>query len=190
MKIIVLSLLSIFFLLTSCQNTTEKEVVISKESISKPTIKKEVKPATFTEQAKSTLTNTSAPNPGEITQKQPLTAYIKKKMTEGIWHYETAIIVGKPEMQKAYKGKWIQFNPDNTILSGFYEEEGHAGTWVYDEGKDILTVLEGGERPNYTQWKLQFSSNSDDLVIWIGTKRFQNNNTQIKMLRGVTKPKK
>lgn len=182
-------LLSIFFTIGSCQDTTNT-VGESKEFAIESTTKKEAKTTTFTEQAKTTLTTAPAANPKEITQLQPLTTYIKKKMTEGLWHYETAVVVGKPEQQKAYNGKWIQFNPDNTILSGFYEEEGHAGTWVYDEGKDILTVLEGGERPSYTQWKLQFSSNSDDLAIWVGTKRFQNNNTQIKMLRRVDKPKK
>ncbi len=176
-------------LLASCLDTTNTATE-KKEPIKQSATKEEVPPSSFTEKAKSTLTNTAAPNPAEITQQRPLTAYIKKKMTEGIWHYETAIVVGKPEQQKAYKGKWIQFNPDNTVLTGFYEEEGHAGTWVYDEGKDILTVLEGGERPNYNQWKIQFSSNSDDLAIWVGTKRFQNNNTQIKMLRRAGKPKK
>lgn len=176
-------------LLVSCQDTPNTATE-AKELIQQATTKEEAKPTTFTEKAKSILTTPAAPNQGEITQQQPLTTYIKKKMIEGVWHYETAIVVGKPEKQKEYKGKWIKFNPDNTVLTGFYEEEGHPGTWVYDEGKDILTVLEGGERPNYNQWKVQFSSNSDDLVIWVGTKRFQNNNTQIKMLRRPEKPKK
>lgn len=130
------------------------------------------------------------PGVDAIQQKQPLTAYIKKKMTEKLWHYETAIVINQPEKSKIYKGKWVKFNPDNTLVSGFYEEEGQTGRWVYDEGNDILTIIEGGERPNYAQWNVKFSSNTDDMVIWVGTTRFQNNSTQIKMLRMPEKPKK
>ena len=132
--------------------------------------------------------NSLSPIVEAIQQEQPLTAYIKKKMTEQLWHYETAIVIKQPEKSKAYVGKWVKFNPDNTLLSGYFGEEGDIGRWVYDEANDILTVVEGGERPSYSQWNVKFSSNTDDVVIWVGTSKFQNNNTQIKMLRKAEKP--
>jgi len=164
----------LFLLAVACQNqetaTTSAPEPIKSSPIAPPTNK------TFSTAADA------------IQQQQPLTTYIKKKMTEKIWHFETAVVIKQPEKSKAFKGKWVKFNPDNTLLSGFYEEEGDVGRWVYDEGNDIITVIEGGERPNYTQWKVKFSSNTDDVIIWVGTTKFQNNNTQIKMLRRREKP--
>ena len=180
-------LLSLCLYLGACQNKPAEQTVVAKQPVVETTTRTPKK-----ELRKDTPTAPAPVSPGaeEIQQTQALTAYIKKKMTEKLWHFESAFVVGSPEKGKAYQGKWIKFNPDNTLLSGSYEEAGHQGRWVYDEGKDILTVMEGGERPNYTQWKVQFSSNSDDLAIWVGTKRFQNNNTQIKMLRREAKPVK
>ena len=60
----------------------------------------------------------------EIRQNQPLTTYIQKKMGEQLWHFSMVKIIKQPEKSKAFEGKWIKFNPDNTILSGFYDEAG------------------------------------------------------------------
>jgi len=97
----------------------------------------------------------------EIRQNQPLTTYIQKKMGEQLWHFSMVRIIKQPAKSKAFEGKWI------TIIEN-----------------------EEGERPNVSQWKVQFSSNTDDLQIWVGTSRFQNNNTQMKMVRRAEKPKK
>ena len=176
------TLICVLFLWTACQNNSTTPEI--KQTTSAAMAEKQVATPT------PTAPSTPLPNISDIQQTQPLTVYMQKKMAEQIWHYETAVVIENPEKSKSYKGKWVKFNPDNTLLSGFYDAEGSPGRWVYDEGKDILTVMEGGERPNYTQWKVKFSENTNDVQIWVGTPRFQNNNTQIKMLRSNRKPVK
>ena len=169
------SIAAILFVMMACQ-ASENKTTVTPESIN------------TTPPVTPTTSQSISPIAEAIQQEQPLTAYIKKKMTEQLWHYETAIVIKQPEKSKAYEGKWVKFNPDNTLLSGYFGEEGDVGRWVYDEANDILTVVEGGERPSYSQWNVKFSSNTDDVVIWVGTSKFQNNNTQIKMLRKAEKP--
>ena len=151
--------------------------------------------ATTATTATAVPTNPSPPIPvlpevEAINQKQPLTTYMINKMTKDLWHYSAVVVINNPEKSKSYFGKWIKFNADNTILHGFYGEAGDKGRWAYDEGKDIITIAEGGNRPAYSQWKVQTSSNSDNLLIWVGTTRFQNNGTQMKMVRRAEKPMK
>jgi len=166
---------------TACQNN-------STAPATKQNVSTSVTAAKETTPPKPIAPNTPLPNISDIQQPQPLTVYMQKQMAEKIWHYKTAIVINDEEKSKAYNGKWVQFNPDNTLMSGYYQEAGSPGRWVYDEGKDILTVMEGGERPNYTQWKVKFSENTNDVQIWVGTTRFQNNSTQIKMMRYDRKP--
>lgn len=169
------SIAAILFVMMACQ-ASENKTTVTPESIN------------TTPPVTPTTSQSISPIAEAIQQEQPLTAYIKKKMTEQLWHYETAIVIKQPEKSKAYEGKWVKFNPDNTLLSGYFGEEGDVGRWVYDEANDILTIVEGGERPSYAQWNVKFSSNTDDVIIWVGTSKFQNNNTQIKMLRKAEKP--
>ncbi len=169
------SIAAILFVMMACQ-ASENKTTVTPESIN------------TTPPVTPTTSQSISPIAEAIQQEQPLTAYIKKKMTEQLWHYETAIVIKQPEKSKAYVGKWVKFNPDNTLLSGYFGEEGDVGRWVYDEANDILTIVEGGERPSYAQWNVKFSSNTDDVIIWVGTSKFQNNNTQIKMLRKAEKP--
>jgi len=174
-------LICTLFLWTACQNSPTTPAAT--QTTTTPAAKEVAAP-------KPIAPNTPLPNISDIQQTQPLTVYMQKKMAEKIWHYKTAVVINNPEKSKYYNGKWVKFNPDNTLMSGFYEEAGSPGRWVYDEGKDILTVMEGGERPSYTQWKVKFSENTNDVQIWVGTTRFQNNSTQIKMIRSNEKPVK
>ncbi len=135
-------------------------------------------------------TSTEAVAGAEVIQEKPLTAYAKQFYTRLLWRYEAAVVTNDLEKGKAYNGKWIKLNPDNTLMSGYYQEEGQRGSWALDEEKNVLTIVEGGERPVYSEWKVQTSSSSDAIMIWVGTRRFGMNNTQIKLLTYNEKPVK
>ena len=180
---LVVGCLAMFLLVAACQN--ENTSSTTQDATPETAATTPVTPAAAMPSATSPVSLADG-----IQQEKPLTVYIKKKMAEKRWHFATVRIINQPEKSKEYKGKWIQFNPDNTLLSGFYEEVGVEGKWVYNEAKDVLTIMEGGERPSFSQWEVQFSSNTDDVSIWVGTARFQNNNTQMKMLRRAEKPKR
>jgi len=135
-----------------------------------------------------TKPSTPAVAGAEVIQQSPLTEYAKQFYTRMLWRYEAAVVTNDLEKGKAYNGKWIKFNPDNTLMSGFYEDKGQPGSWALDEGTNVLTIVEGGERPVYSEWKVQTSASSDAIMIWVGTRRFGMNNTQIKLLTYNEKP--
>lgn len=124
-----------------------------------------------------------APEESALVQERPLTAHATKFYTNLLWHYEAAVVINNPEGGKEYTGKWVKFNPDNTLETAFYDGAITPGRWIIDEEKNLLTILEGGERPTLTQWKVQGSSSSDAIMILVGTKKYANNATQIKMMR-------
>jgi len=125
-----------------------------------------------------------------LQQATPLTAYAQQFYTGVYWHYEAAVVVKDLEKGKAYIGKWVKLNADNTLETGFYDGTVTKGNWIVDEGKNILTLVENGTQPVYSEWKVKTSSSSDAIMIWVGTKRFNQNNTQIKMMRYLEKPTK
>lgn len=147
-------------------------------------------PTTTQPTATTAESSTPAIAGAEVIQQTPLTEYAKQFYTRMLWRYEAAVVTNDLEKGKAYNGKWIKLNPDNTLMSGFYEEEGQPGSWALDEGTNVLTIVEGGERPVYSEWKVQTSSTSDAIMIWVGTRRFGMNNTQIKLLTYNEKPAK
>lgn len=132
---------------------------------------------------KSASTENVAPEVSALVQEKPLTAHAIKFYTNLLWHYEAAVVINNPEAGKEYTGKWVKFNPDNTLETGIYDGAISLGRWIIDEEKNILTILEGGERPTLTQWRVQGSSSSDAIMIFVGTKKYANNATQIKMMR-------
>lgn len=139
----------------------------------------------------SSLTPTAAQTPvkgPEIKQGQAMSTYMNNFLTQQMWHYDLAVVVRNPEKGAEYKGKWIKFNPDHSIETGFYDGPTKKGSFTVDEGQNLLTIIEEGEQPVYYEWKFKTSSNSDDIMIFVGTPRFQLNNTQIRMLRRTDKP--
>ncbi len=132
---------------------------------------------------KSTPAASTALDASTLVQEQPLTAHATQFYTNLLWHYEAAVVINNPDAGKEYVGKWVKFNADNTLETAFYDGAITKGRWIIEEDKNILTILEGGERPTLTQWKVQGSSSSDAIMILVGTKKYANNATQIKMMR-------
>lgn len=167
---------------TACQqNQSNNETTATPQVPATPKTAEPVTPSAPT-------ATTSVAGGAEVIQKTPLTEYAKQFYTKTLWRFEAAVVTNNLEKGKDFEGKWIKLNPDNTLTSGFYEEEGQTGSWALDEGTNVLTIVEGGERPVYSEWKVQTSASSDAIMIWVGTRRFGLNNTQIKLLTYNEKP--
>jgi len=95
-----------------------------------------------------------------LTQATPLTTYAQNFYTNFIWHYEAAVVVKDLEKGKAYIGKWIKFNADNTLETGFYDGKVTTGNWILDEGANKITLVENGTTPVYSEWQVKTSSSS------------------------------
>jgi hypothetical protein len=170
-----------FFLFSACKN--EKTAAKQTDTTNNEAVKVQ----------KSENKNTPAPPSiptTELKQEQPLSAYAVQFYTNLLWQYETAIVINDDEKGKEYQGKWIKFKPDNTIETGFYDGPIKTGRWALNEGTNVLTIVEDGAHPTYTEWKIKTSSSSNAIMVWVGTKRFGLNNTQIKMIRHSELPKR
>ena len=177
MKIHLIALLITSLLLFACQNNTTE------------TTNREALPTT-PESTPTVASPTSPSDTSELKQVPPLTEWAKQFFGNGLWHYEAAVVINDPEKSKSYTGKWIKLHPNNTLETAYYDGTITTGSWMIEEANNILTILENGERPTYSEWKVRTSSSSDAIMIWVGTKRFGLNNTQIKMLRYNVKPTK
>ena len=173
-----ISILSCFiFACKETPKTTTTEVIPTTEEVI-PKIESEPIPV---------IPNQETP---DLVQTTPLTAHAQQFFTNTYWHYEAAVVVKNPEKGKAYAGKWIKLNADNTLETGYFDGPVTKGNWILDEGKNIITFVENGAQPVYNEWKIKTSSSSDAIMIWIGSKRFNQNNIQIKMIRYNEKPSK
>lgn len=174
-----ISLLSILFFL-GCKETPKDTAIVETPTTKEVIPKIESEPIPL---------NPNQETP-DLVQATPLTAYAQQFFTNTYWHYEAAVVVKNPEKGKAYIGKWVKLNADNTLETGFFDGPVTKGNWILDEGKNIITFVENGTQPVYSEWQVKTSSSSDAIMIWIGTKRFNQNNIQIKMIRYNQKPSK
>lgn len=176
----------LFIFILSCSIFACKETPKNTTKVESPTTTKVVPPEMESDPIPVTP-NLETPT---LQQEKPLTAYTQQFYTNAYWHYEAAIVIKNPEKGKAYIGKWVKLNADNTLETGFFDGPVTKGNWMIDEEKNIITLVENGATPTYSEWKVKTSSSSDLIMIWIGTQRFNQNNTQIKMIRYQEKPKK
>ena len=132
--------------------------------------------------------NTTAGTVSEaLPQEKPLSAWAQQFFTTLLWQYDAAVVTNDFEKGKDYLGKWIKFHPDRTLETGFYNGPITKGSWAFDEENQVITFTEEGERPTTNEFRIKTSASSDDIMIWVGTKRFNQNNIQIKMLRNSLK---
>ncbi|MEM6316267.1 MAG: hypothetical protein AAF960_01280 [Bacteroidota bacterium] len=125
-----------------------------------------------------------------LVQEIPLSAYAQQFFTDKLWHFDAAVVINNPEKSASYQGKWVNLKADHTLETGYYDEPTKTGSWILDEEKNIITILENGERANLSEWTIRTSSSSDDIMIWVGTKKYGLTNTQIKLLRHPAPPTK
>ncbi len=169
MKLKYLSFLIILIVFFNCKNESKTtDTAISNNS------------------AQTTPTQQAAND--QLKQVKPLTAHAIYFFTTDLWHYDAALVIKDPEKSKSYNGKWIKLKPDNTLETAYYDNEPIQGSWAINEADNVITIVENGAHPTYSEWEIKTSSSSDNIMIWVGTPRFGLNNTQIKMTRHTRKP--
>lgn len=126
---------------------------------------------------KTNATATPKPNPEERRAWSILTV--------DLWHYKFALSVTETPDKNIYEGYWIDFEDDFSYTKGYYEDVVARGYYDYDNDTKILEIIpeEGDDEPS--QWNVKTNG---EVIILIGTSKFGNNATQIKLVREREKP--
>jgi hypothetical protein len=117
----------------------------------------------------------AGPNKKPSMQTEKLLGYL----TAGYWYVEAFIKINDPEANAANRGRWYQFAADGTFSSGRYKTAGAGGVWTYDP-QNALIFLDAQNDEEDSEWKLQLASDGS-IMIWVGTKRFEQNSIQVKL---------
>lgn len=101
-------------------------------------------------------------------------------LTVDLWHYNFALSVNETPNENIYEGYWIDFEDDFSYKKGYYDEVVANGYYYYDNDTKILEIIpeEGDDEPS--QWSVKTNG---EVIILIGTSKFGNNATQIKLVR-------
>lgn len=120
----------------------------------------------------------------EITLAKPKDNTWKSYLTTEMWEYSKGM--HGSVLASDLEGKWIRFNEDNTYAGGVFEHQTTNGDWTIDEqGMLHLTPSIRDDRESY--WKVRKKDNS---MVWSGTERFGNQNTQLFLVRRHSQPRR
>ena len=127
---------------------------------------------------KSTANAVAKPNPEEKRAWSILTV--------DLWHYNFALSVTETPDKNIYEGYWIDFEDDFSYTKGYYDEVVAKGYYDFDLDSKILEIIpeEGDDEPS--QWTIKTNG---EVIIMIGTSKFGNNATQIKLVRERERPR-
>jgi hypothetical protein len=108
-------------------------------------------------------------------------------LTDKYWSVYALVKIGDKEANKQNQGIWFKFKEDGSYDYGYYGEKIGSGAWSFDGMKATLLLdseLLGDDR----EWTLKMST-SEDIMVWVGTERFANNNLQLKLQKYAEIPK-
>lgn len=106
-------------------------------------------------------------------------------LTDKLFHYKASSTVGQPSTEQPYAGQWIDLDPDGTFKAGKLQEQTYTGRWGYNHEKKILELRpDGTDRPR-SEWSVM---HNEDMMVWVGTQTYNNNATQIQLVRSETMP--
>lgn len=120
----------------------------------------------------------------EITLAKPKDKTWKSYLTTEMWEYSKGM--HGSVLASDLEGKWIRFNEDNTYTSGVFEHQTSQGDWSIDEA-DMLHLLPAVRDDRESHWKVRKKDNS---MVWSGTERFGNQNTQYFLVRRHSQPRR
>ncbi len=105
----------------------------------------------------------------------------------GFWEYAATVVIRDPEAYGKIKGSWIELKNDGTYERGRWQEKTGDGEWKFDEATTNITLYPHDPAQAGEEWKTKANG---DIMIWVGTKRYQKTGTQIKLSRITERPKK
>lgn len=147
---------------SACQNDPPQDANESGEGITPTPIEKPAQPAA------PTLEQTS-----EQTQR------LRDALTNNYWYIEGWVQMNSPEASQSNRGRWYQFNEDGTFTSGQYKKTTGKGTWSYSPS--LARIHLESENFNETaEFTIKMATNNQ-VMIWVGTERYEQTGTQCKL---------
>lgn len=106
-------------------------------------------------------------------------------LTADLWHYNFALSVTETPKENIYEGYWLDFEDDFSYVKGYYDKVVAKGEYDYNNDTKILEMIptEGDDEPS--QWSIKTNG---EVIILIGTSKYGNNATQIKLTRERERP--
>ena len=171
MNKITFILLTVSLILVSCQSDPKSDQGVTSE--------------TGSEIQKSTPVK--RPMANAIPRPNPEETRAWSILTVDMWHYKFAMSVTETPDENIYEGYWIDFEDDFSYKKGYYDKVVAEGYYAYDNDTKILEIIpeQGDDEPS--QWTVKTNG---EVIILIGTSKFGNNATQIKLERDREYPKK
>lgn len=105
-------------------------------------------------------------------------------LTDKLFHYKAAF-GGAEGAEQPYKDEWIDLDADGTFKAGKLKQQTHTGKWSYNHDTRILFLRPDVRNYKMSEWKVMFN---DQMMVWVGTSTYGDNNTQIKLVRSSELP--
>jgi len=106
-------------------------------------------------------------------------------LTDKLFHYKAANIVGKDPKENPYAGQWIDLDPDGTYKAGTLKEQTHTGHWDYNHEAKVLLLRPDDKNFKISEWNVM---HNNDMMVLVGTQTYGNNATQIQLVRSAELP--
>lgn len=105
-------------------------------------------------------------------------------LTDKILIYQAAY-GGDKAGEQPYKDEWIDLQPDGTFKAGKHKKQTHTGQWSYNHEKRTLFLRPDVKEYKMSEWQVMFN---DQMIVWVGTSTYGDNNVQIKLVRSDVLP--
>lgn len=106
-------------------------------------------------------------------------------LTDKLFHYKAANIVGKDSKDNPYAGHWIDMDPNGTYKAGILKDQTHTGRWDYNHEAKVLLLRPDDKKFKISEWNVM---HNNDMVVFVGTQTYGNNATQIQLVRSAELP--
>jgi hypothetical protein len=101
-------------------------------------------------------------------------------LTHQMLHYKASATMGKDPKEQPYAGQWIDFDPDGTFKAGKLSTQTHKGVWTYNHDAGVILIQPDDKNFKTSEWKVM---SNDDMIVFVGTSTYGDNNTQIQLVR-------
>lgn len=104
-------------------------------------------------------------------------------LTDKILIYKAGF--GGVKGQQLYKDEWIDLASDGTFKAGKLKQQTHTGRWGYNHDVKVIQLIPDNADFPRSEWKVM---HNEQMMVWVGTQTFGNNNTQVQLVRSETLP--
>ncbi|GEM_PF-1952820 len=108
-------------------------------------------------------------------------------LTQDFWVITAWVEQLDPQLNRKNQGRYFQFKPDGSFVSGQWGQQKAQGTWTFN-GKTALLYLDSSTDDEDGEWRIQMSKDGS-VMIWVGTERFNTSHIQVKLEHLLFTPK-